>query len=236
MRTENEIKIFNEYLNTSLKRCNKCRGADKNCKCFSKIKIKSELYKACVPKKFWFVPEDHITCDKRLSKSAIGFYAKNLNKVFKNGYGLFFCGLNGVGKTTSGAYILEHVIKKGRTVYYTTAVDLDRNFKRGFENKDLLKRINFMLSSDLIFLDEMGKESVSNKKTWINGEIGRFLKQRYDNGKPTILATNLGFNSFYNLYGSTVKSMISGRYRSVIFPTFDYRTIDNSKMVEDMEY
>jgi DNA replication protein DnaC len=237
MKTIEEIGIFSERLSNSLKKCKECNGLDKNCSCYERFKFKVEAYKACIPKAFWNIPQHCIpNGDKKSSRYAIHLYVDNLSKVFSKGYSLFLWGSNGSGKSTCGCYVLKHAIESRRTVYYTTTTDLDKNLKAGFNNREVFNRLQFMLTSDLIFFDEIGKENFNLKRTWFTSEIERILKHRYDNNKPTLIATNLGQKSFEDLYGPTIKSMISGKYKTVLFPACDFRKNENLDMEKEMGY
>ena len=68
-------------------------------------------------------------------------------------------------------------------------------------------------------LDEVGKELQKNTSGAI---LDRVLLHRHNNGKKTILISNMSIDALVSLYGATVQSRLN-LYRPIIFPDIDMR-------------
>jgi DNA replication protein DnaC len=161
-------------------------------------------------------------------------YRKRLKRAYKNGYGLLFLGDNGTGKTLFISYLLGRAVHSGFSIYYTTLKRLDLNIKRGFDDHAAGRRLREMLAADFLAIDELGKEHA--KSAYLQSELEDLLKSRYDDGYPTLLASNLGHSDLSQMYGSTIASMIDGRYEKVMLETGDYRQKVSASMRTNMGY
>jgi DNA replication protein DnaC len=165
----------------------------------------------------------------------------NLRQALKRGYGLVFLGNNGVGKTYFISYILMEAIRQNYSVYYTTLPQLDYNIKAGFDDYKLQKRLDLMLTSDFLAIDEMCKEKhkttiSTNVATFMDTHVERITKQRCDDSMPTLMATNVNFKTLLGTYGESVASIIEGKFRPVTMMPGDYRKKLALKMNKEMGY
>jgi DNA replication protein DnaC len=142
-----------------------------------------------------------------------------------------FFGDNGTGKTIFMSYILIQAIKKRYTTYYTTMPQLDHDLKRGFNDRQAAKRLDWMLSSDFMAIDELGKEKYRDGDSWIRGQIERILKQRFDNSLCTVIGTNSNPRSITKAYGESISSILLGKYKVCNMEVGDFR----EKMAAKME-
>jgi DNA replication protein DnaC len=225
MRTEKEVEKFFESVNS--------RNLNSEKKYFYK-----QAYEGCLPFGFFNVLHKKITHNKEIFENIVVRYVQKIDVVLKNGYGLIFTGDNGTGKTHFVSYILSSAIKKRRTVYYTTLPELENNLKRGFSEWDINKRLDYFLSSDFLAIDEVGKELVGKRRAdnYINCQFERILKKRFDDNMPTILVSNLSASDMCKTYGSSVESILNGKYRFVQFETGDYRAKLSKRMGDEMGY
>jgi DNA replication protein DnaC len=214
--------------------CSKCEGKSFGCACIEKYNIAVAAYEACVPQDFWFTADSDIKHNRKAFTGDIKKYCTHINKALRHGYGLILLGDNGVGKTMFVSYVLMCAISKGRTAYYTTLPQLDHNIKRGFNEHDHQRRLDWMLTSDFLAIDEMGKEKYKTGPTFINAQIERILKNRFDDSLPTLIATNMGLSEWIAEYGSTIGSIVGGKYRSVKMEPGDYRLRLGTAMEEKM--
>lgn len=242
MRTLEDIQNYSEQLYVSvIANCKKCFGNNSKCSCFEKYKFLLSMYEACIPKDFWNIEKKDITHNKLVFDNIILKYVLRLNKALSKGYGLVLLGDNGAGKTYFLSYILAQAVKKRRTVYYTTLPQLEHDITLGFNNKDKLiqKRIDLFLTSDFVAIDEVAKEKRKNKKkkqSFMDVQMERILKQRYDDNMPVLLAANMDRNSLMNAYNSTIESMLVGKYKIVQMEHGDHRKKMTKKMSEEMGY
>lgn len=135
--------------------------------------------------------------------------------VEKQHNGLYFGGVNGCGKTYTGCAIMNLFLKKRILPFRVSQFDLVNSFK---ENN--WKLPGNVIQPYLVFVDEIGKETDITTGTAV---LELLLKYRCENGKQTILASNLDIGRVGQLYGNTVLSMIHGYFSPVFFPEIDRR-------------
>jgi DNA replication protein DnaC len=151
----------------------------------------------------------------------------------RSGYGLLFTGDNGVGKTCFISYILTQMIKRGCSVYYTTLPQLDKDIKRGFNDKEADRRLEQYLGSDFVAVDEIGKEHFK-AESFLNTQFELLLKTRHDDGDPTILASNMDYKALAEMYGPSIASMWDGRYVLVPMESGDFRKMLQARTRKDL--
>lgn len=163
-------------------------------------------------------PLDNMMCILDESKK----FCKNIDiKTQKN---LLFTGNTGLGKTFLASAIAENLIKKGKSVIYQTApilmekiieykFDFDKNSKA---KNEYLK----ILNSDLLIIDDLGTETMSNMKFT---ELFNVINTRLLNSKKIVISTNLSLNELYNLYDERVMSRIIGNFNIYRFVGEDIR-------------
>jgi DNA replication protein DnaC len=146
-----------------------------------------------------------------------------------------FHGDNGVGKTMFMAYVLTQMIRRGNTAYYTTLAQLDVDIKRGFKVADAETRLDELLSSDFVAIDEIGKEHY-RADSYLNTRLELLMKQRYDDGEPLLMGTNLDFRTLSDMYGASMTSMWEGKYQQVLLESGDFRRSIPARMRKDMGF
>lgn len=202
-----------------------------------RVSIMRGVYRACVPFDFWYVKDKDVTHNRGVWTDCVNRYLENLKVARRKGYGLFFEGDNGVGKTMFLSYILVQTLKAGYRAYYTTVLDLDFNLKRGMNYPAMMERMEEMLEVDFLALDELSKEQFKSGDSWIRTQVERILKRRHDNNLPTLVAANADFEMIGEVYGGTVKSVLGGgKYRHAMFEEGDFRAELRDKMNDDMGY
>lgn len=237
MRTELQCEQFNmDIKSTILQGCKKCGGQSLSCKCRTEYRLLTQAYEACIPKDFWRTKVKDVTHNVSAFKQGVRPYCRNIMKARKHGYGVILLGDNGVGKTMFISYILMEAIRHGLTAYYTSMLHLEHNLKRGFNDRKLTERLEWMLTSDIISVDEMGKEKFKSGDSWMRVEIERVLKDRFDNSMPVLIATNVDLASLEHIYGVTITSIITGKYKQILMEPGDFREKMANKMHKDMGY
>jgi DNA replication protein DnaC len=238
MRNEEDVTEYEQMARrTIVFNCKKCQGKDVSCSCYKRFHVAVAAYEACVPKDFWRIEKSKITHNTGIFKSVVLKYVSKLDRALNSGYGLLFMGDNGVGKTYFISYILMEAIRTGRTAYYTTMPQLDYDIKRGFRDPDAEARLRWMLTSDFLAIDEMGKEKFkTDSLSYINTQIERILKQRCDDSMPVLMATNMDHGTLISAYGPTVASILNGKFQVVAMAPGDHRAALAKRMTKDMGY
>jgi len=214
--------------------CKQCGGRDPSCACRERLRMEVDAFEACVPRDFWKVTPDDIKFNRKAFENKVRPYCDRLRVARTKGYGLLLLGDNGVGKSIMCSYVLMRVIAIGFTAYYTTLPRLDYELKRGFRDKEVADRLREMLTSDFLALDEMGKEQFKSGDSYIRTQVERVLKDRYDDGMPTLIATNASISNLRKIYGATLESILVGKYQVVVLESGDYRKHMRERMERDL--
>lgn len=193
-------------------------------------------FEACVPRDFWDVEDADITHNREVFDAVVKPYCAKLKTARRRGYGLLFFGDNGAGKTIFMSYVLMEAIRRKFTAYYTTMPQLDHDLKRGFNDRTAAQRLDWMLSSDFMVLDELGKERHRDGDAWSRGQVERVLKQRFDNSLCTLIGTNASLESLTEMYGESVASVFAGKYENIQMESGDYREKIRERMESEMKY
>lgn len=240
MKTEREVKDFEAEAARRVYNCKLCKGAlDVKCECTKRFNFEKQAYEACIPRDFWDTRPEDIEHNVAAFKRYVLPYVKRIRTAHRNGYGLCFSGSNGVGKTMFISYVLACAIRSGRSAYYTTMLQLDWDIKAGFGDREHQARLEWMLTSDFLAIDEMGKEQhkALGTKSHTQTQLERILKKRFDAGcQPVLVATNLSAIGLGKAYGDTVLSMVRGKMETVNMESGDIRVAKSREMRAAMGY
>lgn len=121
---------------------------------------------------------------------------------------ILLAGNTGVGKTHLLECMTTLAISKGHLVKYSTAFNFNHDMLRYHCSKleDKSELIEPYLSSDVLFLDDLGSE---NKIKNVTDEyLYLILNERMLNHKKTVITTNLNFDQIQDVYGERIFSRL----------------------------
>ncbi len=150
-------------------------------------------------------------------------YADNFPAVSSN---LLLQGAPGLGKTYLSACIARVVAKKGCSVCYDTASSALGAFERQKfarspeEQERASRRVERMLSCDLMILDDLGTEMITPMST---SALYTLINDRLVNGRRSIISTNCTDEELQKLYTPQICSRLAGEYLSLPFAGEDIR-------------
>lgn len=193
-------------------------------------------FEACIPRDFWKVRSKDVTHNKDVFKGIVAPYCERLDVARRDGYGLLLLGDNGVGKTMFLSFVLVRAIRAGYSTYYTTLPQLDHDLKRGFHDRALAARLEWLLTSDFLAIDEMAKEKFKSGDSYIRTQAERILKERFDESVPTLIATNADLSALEEVYGTSLTSILSGKYQMATMAPGDFRKKIGARMRKRMRY
>lgn len=137
-----------------------------------------------------------------------------------NSMNLLLQGGTGLGKTYLSACIAREIAKKGYSVCYdfcSGAIDAFETQKFGrdsAESERAALRVQRMLSCDLLILDDLGTEMLTQMAS---SALYTIINTRLVNRKCTIVSTNLSDAALAERYSSQISSRLLGEYRKLPF-------------------
>lgn len=148
-------------------------------------------------------------------------YAEHFTPAAGN---LLFQGGTGLGKTFLSACVARTVAVQGFSVCYDTASAVVGSFeKQKFsQDEEADKRVKRILSCDLMILDDLGTEMPT---PMADSALYTLINTRLNEGKNTIISTNLGNAELQKRYGAQLCSRLLGAYEHVTFVGRDIRLI-----------
>lgn len=108
------------------------------------------------------------------------------NETYKTGMGLLLIGSNGTGKTHLAAAIANSLLEAGIPAMYDTWAGHLQMLKDEFDEGER-KHLALMKKVDLLVIDDLGKEKVTDWNAEILYEV---INSRYEHRRPVIITTN----------------------------------------------
>jgi DNA replication protein DnaC len=143
------------------------------------------------------------------------------NLVGKESVNLVFYGNSGLGKTFLCSCIAKAVMDNGRSVAYTSAIQLfeflsEYKLRRTVVNDEL----EMLKTCDLLIIDDLGTENVN---AFTTSELFGIINSRMIEEKSTIISTNLKLTELKRIYSERFASRIIGNYKVYRFFGKDIR-------------
>ncbi len=149
-------------------------------------------------------------------------FAESFNEKTTDSF--LLVGGTGLGKTHLCTAITQKVIERGHDVLYVSAVGMMSDFESNrFGNPSPTGEENDIpryYSCDLLIIDDLGTEVV-NKFT--QSCLYEVINTRINNGKSTIINTNLAPSEINALYTERIASRLLGEYQPLLFSGTDIR-------------
>ena len=158
----------------------------------------------------------------KIIKEVVDNFIKNFDDP--NEKNLLFVGNTGLGKTFLSSCIANYFVNNGKTVLYQTAPVMLEQLINFHMNKTDTNILDYLLSVDLLIIDDLGTENINSMKfsdlyTIINS---RLLNQTNKITK-TIISTNLNLEELEKMYGERIISRFAGDYNICYFFGDDIR-------------
>lgn len=122
----------------------------------------------------------------------------------ENPIGFYLCGEPGSGKTYLACCFINAMAKKGKTCAFVNVSNYISKLKTNMYDKDAFaKQIDALKRADVVVLDDIGGESVSN---WSRDEILLpILNERMENNKTTLFTSNYSIDNLQLYYAANSK-------------------------------
>lgn len=137
---------------------------------------------------------------------------------------LLLCGSTGLGKTHLSSAIAKRVIERGYDVKYESVQNVLADFEhdrfRSGYGAESESRSAIYLETELLILDDLGTEMTN---TFTVSVLYQIINTRINQGRPTVISTNLSQSEIRERYSDRVASRIFGEYRPLLFCGRDVR-------------
>ena len=138
-------------------------------------------------------------------------YCSISNEALANGYGIFFYGESGVGKTHLTACMCNELIEQGKQCLFTSFIEISKAIKSTFGkgNAEAESLIRLLGTVDFLFIDDFGTEVVkkNGEDNWLQEQVYDIINKRYNELKPTIFSSNYTLNQLVNERGLMSKTV-----------------------------
>ncbi|MBQ7473983.1 MAG: ATP-binding protein [Oscillospiraceae bacterium] len=148
-------------------------------------------------------------------------YAEHFSPASGN---LLFQGGTGLGKTFLSACVARVVAAKGYSVCYDSASAVIAAFEaQKFDrSEEADARVRRMLACDLMILDDLGTEMAT---PFADSALYTLINTRLNEGKNTVISTNLGYDELERRYTAQIFSRLRGSYERLPFFGKDIRQL-----------
>lgn len=150
--------------------------------------------------------------------STVKAYAENFTASGEN---MLFLGGVGLGKTHLSMAVINTVTEKGYGVIYGSAQNLFSQIeKEHFAYNGQSSKSDALLNCDLLVIDDLGTEFSTS---FTVAQFYNIVNTRINNGKSTIINTNLTLQEIEKNYTPRVLSRLVGNYKIMRFEGTDIR-------------
>ena len=147
------------------------------------------------------------------AKEEVQSYARSIRDMVASGRGLFLTSPQyGVGKTMLASLVAKESVMAGYDTYMTTFPDMLSDMKAGWHDSDFsLWYRRKIESARVLVIDDVGKEIMGGDG--FNDKFSRqtmdsLVRSRVQQGKVTIMTSNMPVTSFRTFYGPAVVSLM----------------------------
>jgi DNA replication protein DnaC len=204
------------------KACEECEGS--GCiKCARTISRVQKYAEAGIPASYWTVSFNNFKGDASYADLVREVIA-NIDSTYDSGKSYMFVGPLGVGKTFGISSILKMALCKEYSARYSSMVEVINQILSGGNSNAVAE----LLKYDFLAIDEFDNRWIfpSEKSEQIFGSTMEYiLRSRFQNGLPTILATNNAEvdEILTGMHGKAFSSLRSQYMETVFLSGKDFR-------------
>lgn len=174
-----------------------------------------------------YYPDNYMTKNgaidaQAMMKEHLDYCMKYAREFSLNSPSVFMLGPTGLGKTFLSSCIAKEVLCNG----FSVAFDSIQNYLRDIEKEHFGRSegdtLETILNADLVILDDLGSEFASSFNSSV---IYNIINSRTNQGKPTIVSSNLSFDELTKRYDDRIISRLTGMFKPMRFIGNDIRQI-----------
>ena len=139
-------------------------------------------------------------------------YAANIEKIMPKGYGVYYYGKSGVGKTYIAACLGNMLLDMGIEVKFAKVSDILTDIKEAYSQRgNEAAVLNEYIFADVAILDDIGSEDYTAKRgaavSFAQEKLFQIIDGRYSRKKPTIFTSNYSLEELITKRGILRKTV-----------------------------
>lgn len=207
-------------------------GKEFPCDCADQLGLYKKYLSSGIGKEYQRLLWDDVDPELDPQLQPIYKFLNDPEKYLNRGVGVYLWGPPGTGKTMIATLILKDLIRKGYTGFSASMAAMVEYFTAGWGGNTDEKSwfTNKFLSSQILVLDELRRENRLAESTF-----DHILRTRVNEGRPTIITTNLTPDELENGYGSSVLSLIVEKSIVVNLNRQNYRGKAHDRLMREIE-
>ncbi len=154
----------------------------------------------------------------------IAKYLKNWKTMKQHGYGFYFWGNVGAGKTHTAIVLANELMEREMVeVLFLNIPETITRIKNTFDSEiksEDSRLFDRMKEMEMLILDDIGVEKYSD---WLSDQMYQIIDHRWKNRKPMVLTSNLSLEDLSKKYKPQVASRIRGCCKAIRFNEQDRR-------------
>lgn len=207
-------------------------GKDHPCDCAAQLRMYKKYLSSGIGKEYQRLLWDDVDPELDPQLEPIYKFLNDPEKYLNRGVGVYLWGPPGTGKTMIATLILKGLIRKGYTGFSASMAAMVEYFTAGWGGKTDEKAwfTDKFLSSQILVLDELRRDNRLAESTF-----DHILRTRVNEGRPTIITTNLTPDELENGYGSSILSLIVEKSIVVNLDRKNYRGQAHDRLMQEIE-
>lgn len=165
----------------------------------------------------------------------ISDYILKHDQMLRRGMGLLLSGPLGTGKTFLATMVLKELIKRGYNCWATTFANTIEAFTATWGNQEekqwFAKRFMY---SQVLLLDDLGRD-LRTGNNLPQSTFDSILRTRVQEGRTTLITTNMSMRELETGYGSAVLSLLKEVSLRIEFGGTDFRPRANARTMNELD-
>lgn len=169
----------------------------------------SDLKRANVPEKFWYVTLSSVPKDLPYMNKVLAYYVR-AEEMLEKGIGLYlYSKENQTGKTSIAVALLKRIIRLRYTALFEEAGRLKNALTRNEEFDEAFTIDQRIRSVDMLVIDDLGKE-YRTSSGYAETTFENIIRDRIQSLKPIIITGNLAPKAISSTYSHSLSAMLKG--------------------------